>query len=178
MKTKKRITLARQGGAAAIFAALCIVCVLLMAGCQKDVVSKISDEISDEVNQKETEEIQEDWYDLRRNILPPEELPDFFWESPYYSWIMHQEEDSKNPEMKFRYEVYRGLWNDTRVYILNRSWMTAFTFYENGERINKSVYDIVEKGKNWELIFNMIEGIVSPPTTSMTKSNIEEMNFQ
>jgi hypothetical protein len=170
MKIINKFPLALQvKGTAARLAALCLVCVLLFAvdGCQQKIQS-----LDDETTFKDDEIVQEDWDDIRVNILPPEELPEFFQDDGgrwyAYYWKMYADPRySIEPIVWQRLvEYYRGVWKNDTIYLFTRGGFEIFLFSKDGESIDKSnLATILEESKNKELIFQIVNGVVTPPTS-------------
>ena len=178
MKKKYKFPLVLQVKSVAVIpAALCIVCVLFfgVAGCKANVESAIDDE----EQQKNEDIVQEDWYDIRENILPPEELPDFFqdaegkWCSYYWELYVDPRYSIEPIVWQRLVEYYRGVWKNDTIYLFTRGGFEIFLFSKDGESIDKSnLAVILEESINKELIFQIVNGVVTPPASSTLKSSI------
>ena len=78
--------------------------------------------------------------------------------------------------------IYRGIWDKRTVYYIthpNSNCALCF-YYEKGERIHLDRQEEIDKfytlSKNWELIFQILDGVIVVGEVGGTKSNLSAYN--
>jgi len=58
--------------------------------------------------------------------------------------------------------LYRGDWNNKKIYLLWHAFSSAtHLFYnEDGARVNDEFDAVISKSKNWELVYQIKDGVL------------------